>query len=39
MNWFNALIELFLESAPWLILGLIIAGLLKEFVPMRKYMP
>lgn len=34
MNWFNALIELFLESAPWLILGLIIAGLLKEFVPM-----
>ncbi|MBJ7549969.1 SO_0444 family Cu/Zn efflux transporter [Marinomonas ostreistagni] len=34
MNWFNALIELFLESAPWLILGLVIAGLLKEFVPM-----
>lgn len=27
-------IELFLESAPWLLLGLILAGLLKMFVPM-----
>jgi len=27
-------IELFLSSAPWLLLGLVIAGLLKEFVPM-----
>ncbi|WP_025820726.1 SO_0444 family Cu/Zn efflux transporter [Shewanella marina] len=27
-------IELFLESAPWLLLGLILAGLLKVFVPM-----
>ena len=35
MAWFNAFIDLFLESAPWLVLGLIIAGLLKEFVPMR----
>jgi len=26
--------ELFLSSAPWLLLGLVIAGLLKEFVPM-----
>lgn len=26
--------ELFLESAPWLLLGLILAGLLKVFVPM-----
>ncbi|MFD1382300.1 SO_0444 family Cu/Zn efflux transporter [Rhodanobacter aciditrophus] len=34
MSWFYAFIDLFLESAPWLVLGLIIAGLLKEFVPM-----
>ncbi|MGI1944833.1 SO_0444 family Cu/Zn efflux transporter [Shewanella glacialipiscicola] len=27
-------IDLFLESAPWLLLGLILAGLLKVFVPM-----
>lgn len=27
-------IELFLESAPWLLLGLVLAGLLKVFVPM-----
>ncbi|WP_394130209.1 SO_0444 family Cu/Zn efflux transporter [Shewanella maritima] len=28
-------IHLFLESAPWLLLGLILAGLLKVFVPMQ----
>jgi uncharacterized membrane protein YraQ (UPF0718 family) len=28
-------IDLFLDSAPWLLLGLIIAGLLKMFVPME----
>ncbi|GIU15691.1 SO_0444 family Cu/Zn efflux transporter [Shewanella sp. MBTL60-007] len=27
-------IELFLESAPWLLLGLVLAGMLKMFVPM-----
>ncbi|QLE87184.1 permease [Shewanella sp. Scap07] len=27
-------IDLFLESAPWLLLGLVLAGLLKMFVPM-----
>ncbi|MDO6642086.1 SO_0444 family Cu/Zn efflux transporter [Shewanella sp. 5_MG-2023] len=27
-------LELFLESAPWLLLGLVLAGLLKVFVPM-----
>lgn len=27
-------IDLFLDSAPWLLLGLILAGLLKVFVPM-----
>ncbi|WP_285163986.1 SO_0444 family Cu/Zn efflux transporter [Shewanella goraebulensis] len=27
-------VELFLESAPWLLLGLVLAGLLKVFVPM-----
>ncbi|MBE8168220.1 MAG: SO_0444 family Cu/Zn efflux transporter [Shewanella sp.] len=28
-------VELFLESAPWLLLGLVMAGLLKMFVPME----
>ncbi|MCL1077179.1 permease [Parashewanella spongiae] len=28
-------VELFLESAPWLLLGLLMAGLLKMFVPME----
>ncbi|MGB0893065.1 MAG: SO_0444 family Cu/Zn efflux transporter [Parashewanella sp.] len=28
-------LELFLESAPWLLLGLVIAGLLKMFVPLE----
>jgi uncharacterized membrane protein YraQ (UPF0718 family) len=28
-------IDLFLESAPWLLLGLIFAGMLKMFVPMK----
>ncbi|GMA80595.1 hypothetical protein [Shewanella glacialipiscicola] len=27
-------VDLFLESAPWLLLGLVLAGLLKVFVPM-----
>ncbi|WP_369434685.1 SO_0444 family Cu/Zn efflux transporter [Psychromonas sp. MME1] len=31
---FTNFIALFLESAPWLILGLILAGMLKVFVPM-----
>ena len=31
---FNNFLELFLESAPWLLLGLVLAGLLKVFVPM-----
>ncbi|MEM6189605.1 SO_0444 family Cu/Zn efflux transporter [Shewanella scandinavica] len=30
----NNFIDLFLDSAPWLLLGLILAGLLKVFVPM-----
>lgn len=30
----NNFVTLFLESAPWLLLGLILAGLLKMFVPM-----
>lgn len=34
MSWLHAFMDLFLESAPWLILGLLVAGLLKEFVPM-----
>jgi uncharacterized membrane protein YraQ (UPF0718 family) len=34
MSWLLAFVDLFLESAPWLLLGLLIAGLLKEFVPM-----
>lgn len=32
---FDNFIQLFLESAPWLLLGLILAGLLKVFVPME----
>ncbi|SHH97532.1 SO_0444 family Cu/Zn efflux transporter [Ferrimonas marina] len=28
-------LDLFLDSAPWLLLGLVIAGLIKMFVPMR----
>ncbi|WP_299808817.1 SO_0444 family Cu/Zn efflux transporter [uncultured Shewanella sp.] len=31
---FENFIELFLESAPWLLLGLVLAGMLKMFVPM-----
>ncbi|MGZ9897060.1 SO_0444 family Cu/Zn efflux transporter [Shewanella gaetbuli] len=31
---FENFIHLFLESAPWLLLGLVLAGLLKVFVPM-----
>ncbi|MCF1430101.1 MAG: SO_0444 family Cu/Zn efflux transporter [Shewanella sp.] len=31
---FENFLELFLESAPWLLLGLVLAGLLKMFVPM-----
>lgn len=31
---FTNFVELFLESAPWLLLGLVLAGLLKVFVPM-----
>lgn len=30
----NNFIDLFLDSAPWLLLGLVLAGLLKVFVPM-----
>lgn len=32
---FDNFIQLFLESAPWLLLGLVLAGLLKVFVPME----
>ena len=35
MSWLLAYVGLFLESAPWLLLGLLIAGLLKTFVPMN----
>ncbi|WP_163936794.1 SO_0444 family Cu/Zn efflux transporter [Paraferrimonas sp. SM1919] len=31
----NNFIDLFVESAPWLMLGLIIAGMLKMFIPMK----
>ena len=31
----NNFTSLFLESAPWLLLGLILSGLLKMFVPMQ----
>ncbi|MGL5291746.1 MAG: permease, partial [Vibrionaceae bacterium] len=31
---FSNFLELFLASAPWLLLGLTLAGLIKEFVPM-----
>ncbi|MGI2261378.1 SO_0444 family Cu/Zn efflux transporter [Shewanella sp. GXUN23E] len=31
---FENFLKLFLESAPWLLLGLVLAGLLKVFVPM-----
>lgn len=31
---FENFIDLFLDSAPWLLLGLVLAGLLKVFVPM-----
>ncbi|WP_299493229.1 SO_0444 family Cu/Zn efflux transporter [uncultured Shewanella sp.] len=31
---FTNFIDLFLESAPWLLLGLVLAGMLKMFVPM-----
>lgn len=34
MNFLNNFIILFVESAPWLLLGLLIAGLMKWFVPM-----
>ncbi|TPE53333.1 permease [Maribrevibacterium harenarium] len=34
MSWLLAFVDLFLESAPWLLLGLLVAGVLKEFVPM-----
>ncbi len=33
MTFIENFIELFLVSAPWLLIGLVIAGLLKEFVP------
>lgn len=33
MNLMNNFIDLFLESAPWMVLGLVIAGLLKEWIP------
>ncbi|UJF21893.1 SO_0444 family Cu/Zn efflux transporter [Shewanella sp. OMA3-2] len=32
---FDNFIQLFLESAPWLLLGFVLAGLLKVFVPME----
>lgn len=35
MNWLIAFVDLFLESAPWLMLGLVMAGVLKEFVSMQ----
>ena len=31
---FANFIDLFLDSAPWLLLGLFLAGMLKMFVPM-----
>ncbi|MBD5769898.1 SO_0444 family Cu/Zn efflux transporter [Marinomonas colpomeniae] len=34
MNFLVHLYELFLDSAPWLLLGLVIAGILKVFIPM-----
>lgn len=30
---FNNFIELFIDSAPWLLLGLVIAGMIKAFIP------
>ncbi len=34
MNFLIHLYELFLDSAPWLLFGLVIAGILKVFIPM-----
>ncbi|MBD1575171.1 SO_0444 family Cu/Zn efflux transporter [Vibrio sp. S11_S32] len=33
MNFLSHFVELFLESAPWLLLGLITAGIIKVFIP------
>ncbi|GAA5214731.1 SO_0444 family Cu/Zn efflux transporter [Corallincola platygyrae] len=33
MSFFDNLLDLFIESAPWLLLGFIVAGLIKSFIP------
>jgi uncharacterized membrane protein YraQ (UPF0718 family) len=33
MSFLNHFFDLFLEAAPWMLLGLVIAGLLKEWIP------